>query len=37
MTRRVRKTMVGTVLMPDIGSTINALRGWRSHWVPQPM
>jgi DNA-binding transcriptional MerR regulator/methylmalonyl-CoA mutase cobalamin-binding subunit len=36
MTRRVRKTMPGIVLIPDLASTINALRSWRSHWVPQP-
>ena len=36
MTRRVRKTMTGTVLIPDLGATLNALRSWRSHWVPQP-
>jgi DNA-binding transcriptional MerR regulator/methylmalonyl-CoA mutase cobalamin-binding subunit len=35
MTRRVRKTMPGIVLIPDLASTINALRSWRSHWVPQ--
>jgi DNA-binding transcriptional MerR regulator/methylmalonyl-CoA mutase cobalamin-binding subunit len=36
MTRRVRKTMTGIVLIPDLASTLNALRTWRSHWVPQP-
>jgi len=36
MTRRVRKTMTGTVLMPDLAASVNALRNWRSHWVPQP-
>jgi len=36
MTRRVRKTMPGVVLIPDLASTINALRSWRAHWVPQP-
>jgi len=36
MTRRVRKTMTGTVLIPDLAGTLNALRAWRSHWVPQP-
>lgn len=34
MTRRVRKTMPGVVLIPDLASIINALRSWRSHWVP---
>ena len=36
MTRRVRKSMSGTVLIPDLAATVNALRNWRSHWVPQP-
>jgi MerR family transcriptional regulator, light-induced transcriptional regulator len=36
MTRRVRKTMPGIMLIPDLASTVNALRSWRSHWVPQP-
>ncbi len=35
MTRRVRKTMPGVVLIPDLASIIGALRSWRSHWVPQ--
>jgi DNA-binding transcriptional MerR regulator/methylmalonyl-CoA mutase cobalamin-binding subunit len=35
MTRRVRKTMPGVVLIPDLASSINALRSWRTHWVPQ--
>jgi DNA-binding transcriptional MerR regulator/methylmalonyl-CoA mutase cobalamin-binding subunit len=35
MTRRVRKTMPGVVLIPDLASTVNALRSWRTHWVPQ--
>jgi DNA-binding transcriptional MerR regulator/methylmalonyl-CoA mutase cobalamin-binding subunit len=35
MTRRVRKTMPGIVLIPDLASTINALRSWRSHRVTQ--
>ncbi len=35
MTRRVRKTMPGVVLIPDLASTINALRSWRSHRVTQ--
>ena len=34
MTRRVRKTMPGIVLIPDLSSIINALRSWRSHAVP---
>ena len=36
MTRRVRKTLTGTVLLPDLAATLNALRSWRSHWVQQP-
>jgi DNA-binding transcriptional MerR regulator/methylmalonyl-CoA mutase cobalamin-binding subunit len=35
MTRRVRKTMPGVVLVPDLASAVNALRSWRAHWVPQ--
>ncbi len=35
MTRRVRRTMPGIVLIPDLASTIGALRSWRSQWVPQ--
>jgi DNA-binding transcriptional MerR regulator/methylmalonyl-CoA mutase cobalamin-binding subunit len=35
MTRRVRKTMPGVVLIPDLASAVNALRSWRAHWVPQ--
>ena len=35
MTRRVRKTMPGVVLIPDLASTINALRSWRTHRVSQ--
>jgi DNA-binding transcriptional MerR regulator/methylmalonyl-CoA mutase cobalamin-binding subunit len=35
MTRRVRKTMPGVVLIPDLASTINALRSWRTHRVTQ--
>jgi MerR family transcriptional regulator, light-induced transcriptional regulator len=35
MTRRVRKTMPGVVLVTDLASTVNALKSWRAHWVPQ--
>jgi MerR family transcriptional regulator, light-induced transcriptional regulator len=35
MTRRVRKTMPGVVLIPDLASAVSALRSWRAHWVPQ--
>lgn len=31
MTRRVRKTMPGIVLIPDLASSINALRSWRAY------
>ncbi len=34
MTRRVRKTMPGIVLIPDLASIVNALRSWRAHRVP---
>jgi len=34
MTRRVRKTLPGVVLLPDLASTIGALRSWRTHRVP---
>jgi DNA-binding transcriptional MerR regulator/methylmalonyl-CoA mutase cobalamin-binding subunit len=36
MTRRIRKTVPGMVLIPDLASTITALRSWRTHWVPRP-
>ena len=36
MTRRVRKTMPGVVLIPDLASITSALRSWRAHWVPSP-
>ncbi|MFO1304306.1 MAG: MerR family transcriptional regulator [Burkholderiales bacterium] len=34
MTRRVRKTLPGVVLIPDLASTIAALKAWRAHRVP---
>ena len=34
MTRRVRKTLPGVVLIPDLASTIGALRSWRTHRIP---
>lgn len=34
MTRRVRKTMPGVVLIPDLAASINALRSWRTHYLP---
>jgi methanogenic corrinoid protein MtbC1 len=33
MTRRVRKTLPGVVLIPDIAATIGALKSWRTHWA----
>jgi DNA-binding transcriptional MerR regulator/methylmalonyl-CoA mutase cobalamin-binding subunit len=33
MTRRVRKTLPGVVLIPDLASTIGALKSWRAHWA----
>ncbi len=36
MTRRIRKTIPGIVLIPDLASITNALRSWRAHYVPQP-
>jgi MerR family transcriptional regulator, light-induced transcriptional regulator len=33
MTRRVRKTLPGVVLIPDIASAIGALKSWRTHWA----
>jgi DNA-binding transcriptional MerR regulator/methylmalonyl-CoA mutase cobalamin-binding subunit len=34
MTRHVRKTLPGVVLIPDLASTIGALKSWRAHWAP---
>jgi len=34
MTSRVRKTLPGVVLIPDLAASINALRSWRTHHVP---
>jgi MerR family transcriptional regulator, light-induced transcriptional regulator len=36
MTRRVRKTLPGVVLIPDLAASIIALKSWRSHWVAPP-
>jgi MerR family transcriptional regulator, light-induced transcriptional regulator len=33
MTRRVRKTLPGVVLVPELASTIGALKSWRAHWA----
>ncbi|MCC7327938.1 MAG: MerR family transcriptional regulator [Burkholderiales bacterium] len=37
LTRRVRKTMPGIMLIPDLAWTVNALHSWRTHHVPQPV
>jgi len=34
MTSRVRKTLPGVVLIPDLAASINALRSWRAHHPP---
>jgi len=34
MTRRVRKTLPGVVLIPDLPAVIGALKSWRAHWAP---
>jgi MerR family transcriptional regulator, light-induced transcriptional regulator len=36
MTRRVRKTLPGVVLLPDLAAAVAALRSWRSHNVSGP-
>ncbi len=36
MTRRVRKTLPGVVLIADLASTLGALRAFRTHRVPGP-
>jgi MerR family transcriptional regulator, light-induced transcriptional regulator len=36
MTRRVRKTLPGVVLIPDLAASLAALRAWRAHAVPLP-
>lgn len=33
MTRRMRKTMPGVVLIPDLAASIGALKSWRIHWA----
>jgi len=37
MTRRVRKTLPGVVLLPDLAASVAALRSWRSHNVSGPL
>jgi len=34
MTRRVRKTMPGVVLIPDLPAVLGALKSWRAHTSP---
>jgi methylmalonyl-CoA mutase cobalamin-binding subunit len=34
MTRRVRKTLPGVVLIPDLPAVIGALKSWRAHGAP---
>lgn len=36
MTRRVRKTMPGVVLIPELAATLGALRAWRTRVTPAP-
>lgn len=33
MTRRVRKTLPGVVLIPELAATAGALKSWRAHWA----
>lgn len=33
MTRRVRKTLPGVVLIPELASVPGALQSWRTHWA----
>ncbi len=33
MTRRVRRTLPGVVLIPDLPAVIGALKSWRAHWA----
>ena len=34
MTRRVRKTLPGVVLIPDLPAVMGALKSWRAHGAP---
>ncbi len=34
ITRRVRTTLPGIVLLPDLAAAVSALRGWRAHFTP---
>ena len=33
MTRRMRKTLPGVVLIPELAASIGALKSWRVHWA----
>ena len=35
MTRRIRTTLAGVTLLPDLAAAVNALRSWRTHQTPQ--
>lgn len=35
MTRRIRKTLPGVLLMPELDTAASSLRAWRSQWVAQ--
>jgi MerR family transcriptional regulator, light-induced transcriptional regulator len=37
MTRRIRKTLPGVLLLPDLAASVAALRNWRSHSVSGPL
>jgi MerR family transcriptional regulator, light-induced transcriptional regulator len=37
MTRRVRKTLPGVMLLPDLAASVAALRGWRSYHAGAPL
>lgn len=36
MTRRLRKTIPGVVLIPELASVVGALKSWRAHWGESP-
>lgn len=35
MTRRIRTTLAGVTVLPDLAAAVNALRSWRAHQTPQ--
>ena len=35
MTRRVRKTLPGVLLIPDLSAVTGALKTWRAHWTAE--